>query len=778
MAYIRLLCKNLFKKQKGTVAGVFLLILIAATCLFSAITVYLSGSDYVSREMDRLGYGDYTVWTTGRPRNLEDDILSVNGVGNVTVQPLIYSGYQINGKYSDNEGQIIPFDGTVPYKFTDINGKEMPLSDIARGTVYISPALQSSFDVDLGDTIRFELSRTGDILNLTVAGYFADGFMGSSMIDMKSFLVNPEEFENITANINSIKSADVLAKTGEMYHISTDDTFAVSVREVNKRIVADTDITLYTMFSYNKSSIQSYMLLLENVMSGFMISFSCVLLAVILIIACHNLSAVIRQDRQDIAVLKTIGLGPKQIRHVYIAIYGFTAFAGLFTGALLSKPVSGILATALVSSTGLLVTIIPQVKYILLIAAGIILLFVIFLTLSTKEVLEIPPVQAMEQAQGAVKVNSPIQGKHLRLSLAIRNVLSDKKKYISLFMISVFLTRFLSSVGKMASWLGPNGEGLMNAFSVADHDLGVQPFSRNVPMDEIERVINWYSPIQDTYEIAMQSVVVNGQDYTANVLNDTKWFHLLSGELCDGDSILITEMVANELDIAIGDTVRVSANGRTEEYTVSGIYQCANGMGSNIGMSIRGYSKIGDITGYIWCYHYILEDGGMRDWAMKYLQDNYRGVDIHNNGWSGLDGIVFVIKLLLVAIYIISGLFILVATMLTVNKLIRSETARTAIYRSLGTKNSTLKLSFSMRFFIVVLTGSVAGIILSQLLSDRIISVFFRLIGISEFNRPFGLLSSVLPLTVIPLLFFACAFAFSGKLKNMSITTLIRENEN
>lgn len=75
----------------------------------------------------------------------------------------------------------------------------------------------------------------------------------------------------------------------------------------------------------------------------------------------------------------------------------------------------------------------------------------------------------------------------------------------------------------MGTWLGPNGEGLMNTFSVADHDLGVQPFNASVPMDKIEMVINWYSPIQETYELATQSVNVNGRGYTANVLNDTEW---------------------------------------------------------------------------------------------------------------------------------------------------------------------------------------------------------------------------------------------------------------
>ena len=84
----------------------------------------------------------------------------------------------------------------------------------------------------------------------------------------------------------------------------------------------------------------------------------------------------------------------------------------------------------------------------------------------------------------------------------------------------------------------------MNAFSVAEHDLGVQPFHSSVPMDEIERVIHWYSPITKQYELAMESVTVNGQEYTANILSDVKWFHILKGKAPEGKEILVAMLGA------------------------------------------------------------------------------------------------------------------------------------------------------------------------------------------------------------------------------------------
>lgn len=70
--------------------------------------------------------------------------------------------------------------------------------------------------------IRFDSSYPGQTESkvFNVAGYFADGFMGSSMIDMKSFLISAVDMEDVIYIINHANSADVLEKQGNMIHIS------------------------------------------------------------------------------------------------------------------------------------------------------------------------------------------------------------------------------------------------------------------------------------------------------------------------------------------------------------------------------------------------------------------------------------------------------------------------------------------------------------------------------------------------------------------------------
>ncbi len=772
-----ILLRATFKKQKGSIFGILLLMFFTALCMFTSVTLLISGGNSVSAEMERLGFGNFTAWVNGNEQVLKDEIEALPDVRKVMVQPVIYSGYQINGKYSDNEGQLILYDGSIPYRFIDEHGNEMEIPTINAGEIYISPAMQSGFDVKIGDTIRFELARQNGIKDFTVAGYFADGFMGSSMIDMKSFLICEEDRIDVMRMIYGAADYDRLGFTGAMLHVFQREDSTLSDAEFHRQVQENTSLSIYTEFTYNKASIQSYMLLLQNILSGFLLAFSAVLLIVCLVVISHSLSAVLEQDKQDLAVLKTIGFTGRKLQGVYLVLYGTIVLAGLFAGMLFSFPFARVAVDGMVSSTGMLVAVEMPKSIVAAICVGLFFLPGGFLLLRTAKIMAVRPMQTIGHGNAVKTMATPVKKKNLELWLAIRTLLTNKRGYAGLLIISLLLTLFLSIIGIMGTWLGPNGEGLMNAFSVADHDLGVQPFNNTVPMDEIERVINWYSPITETYELAMESVTVNGTQYTANVLNNTDYFHVLSGKVCNGDEVLITDTVAGEQGLKIGDTVQITGVGRTEEYTVSGIYMCANGMGSNIGLSIEGYSKIGDITGFIWCYHYILENGSVRDYAMQYLQDNYSGIDVHTNSWSGLSGIVSMMHLLIVVIYMIAALVILISVALISDKLLLAETLDMAIYKSLGLRSSALRLSFALRFLLVSAVGATLGILLSMLVSDSVIGSLFKMFGIGQFAVPFGLLGTLFPPTIVIVLFFVFALLLSRKIGRVNMIKLISENQ-
>lgn len=777
MEKYKILLRPAWKKQKFSVLSIFFIMFILSLFLFTSLVLYNSGALFVEKEMDRLGFGDFTVWVSNYPQGLENSVREIKDTGEVKIQDIIYAGYEANGHYSDNEGQLMYYSRQFPYHFINEKGERIPGNEAASGTIYVSPVMQSLYNIKTGDSITFEILRTYGKKTFTVAGFFEDAFMGSSMIDMKSFIINSNDYNKIKQEIKIAKKGDILAKSGAMFHISKSGESNLKDAMFYQKLIEETEISRYTEFTYKKSSILNYMLLLQNILAGFLSAFSIILFIVCIIIINHSINMVIAQEKRDIAILKTTGLNGRVIQNIYIFLYSGSAITGIITGVLFCGIIPGKIAKEMLISTGMLIDIkIPVVKVLLIIIAMV--LFNIFnVYVKTAAVLAIHPIQVINGIETIKYIKTHIGKKYLSFNIAVREVMTGRKKYMALFFVSALLVFFTGIINNINNWLGKNGEGLMDAFSVAAHDIGVQPFNNNVPMDEIERVINWYSPVINQYELAMESVTVNGYGYTANILNDTKWFNILSGKEPEGNEILITNTVANELGIGKGSTVKISAQGREAEYKVSGIYECANGMGTNIGMTVPGYSQIGDITGFIWCYHYILEDGSMRDYVYKYLEEHYKETDVHTNSWQGLDGIVKVMHMAVFAVYIIAVFIIFIVTSLIASKIFLSEIHGLAVYRSLGITGMRLIMVFAMQFFIVALPGAAAGSILQILFGRKLIRILFNQFGIGEFKRLPVVFADIIPFLAVPAIFLFFALIYSRKLKSISIIDLIEQNE-
>ena len=78
-----------------------------------------------------------------------------------------------------------------------MSGYQAAPAEIAPGEVYVSASMASMFGVQVGDAITFPIARSGGDVTFTVAGFYEDPFMGSSMIGMKGFLVNGQDLSLI-----------------------------------------------------------------------------------------------------------------------------------------------------------------------------------------------------------------------------------------------------------------------------------------------------------------------------------------------------------------------------------------------------------------------------------------------------------------------------------------------------------------------------------------------------------------------------------------------------
>lgn len=615
---IKTLLRANLKSHKGTAAGSFFLLLLVGISLCATLTVWRNAGNYVRGEMERLGYGDLTAWVSGLEdvSVLAEEIAALEEVDSVRIQSLLFSEYEVGEQESDSEGQLITYNPEqYSYKFFNeaLTGYIPAPAEIAPGTLYAPASLRSMFGVEAGSSITFPIARSGGDAAFTVAGFYEDPVMGSSMIGMKGFLICEADHEAIAAMIGQA-GVDALAREGFMLHITQKGSLPAA--PFNALLNQETSLSQHTEFTHSFSAMAGFMLTLQNVFTGLLLAFVMIFLLAALAVLSHSISSAIQQDYRDMGILKALGITTSALRAVQALQVLLAAGGGMACGALLAMPAASFLCGMTVTTTGVLVPAglpiglcLPLLLLLLATVCG-------FSWLRAGKLKAVSPLVAIRSGmeKGEWKKSPlPLRKRGLAFWMAARQVLVGKGRYAGTCLVAALLVFFAGLMGRVDSWLGPNGEGLMDAFNPADLHIAAQP---------------------------------------------------------------------------MGET-SLSAMG-----------------------------------------------------------------------------------LLMAFLYTMVAVFVLVATLLTVEKLLRSERRDLAIYRALGFPARRLQVSFALRFCLVGFAGSLLGTALSAVLTDPLVALLLRAEGISNFSSQPGWIVVALPGAVVTGLFSLFALLAAGKLKRIPLSTI------
>lgn len=777
-----IIVKANIKKYRGNLFGLCILIFMISVALCTVMTVWANSHKYIADEIKRIGFGDFTAWVSGVEsiHSLEDELTVLPEIKQINSQQIIFSNYTILNQKSDSEGQFIIYNSEqADYHFfnQNLDGYNNASKQISSGEIYVSASLISIFGVQIGDEVELSVARNGGKLTFVIRGFFEDPYMGSSMIGMKSFLICQEDFEHIVSIIEQ-SGIDALARNGAMLHIFQNDSENFSNADLNSLLNSQTSFSEYVEFTYSAQTMIGFMLLLQNIFSGMLLTFVIILLVASTVVLAHILQSSIEQEASNLGILKTFGFTNWQLQKIQIVQYLIPIGFGIFTGLIFSFLASKIVCNMTLTTTGILIP--ATVPIIMCMTAFLIIIcfYTGFILIEVSKIGGISPMAAIRKSEiqkwKTHITHTPIHAKNLSLWITLRQLFAERKKYIGICTISLLLVFFTSAVGRIDTWLGTDGKGLMDAFNPADHDIGVQSFSEQVSLEEIENLISEFTSIYDSYELAMPNVALNGIDYTANVITEPERFHILKGKTCiNDDEIVITEFLAADMGISIGDTVKLSVGNNHAEYKVTGIYQCANDMGANFGLSREGYLKIGGDDFRIWCTHYFLEDSSQKIAVIEALEQSYgANIHVHENAWPGLYGILTAMHLLTIFLYATVAIFVLVVVILTGSKLLSAEQKDIAIYKSLGFTDRSLRLAFSLRFGLTSAVGAAIGILFSCLFTDSIVDIVMKMCGISDFVSNPEMLIVLFPAIVVIVFFIGFAYLSSVRIRKVDFTDL------
>ena len=470
---MKILWRAYIRRHKGNLAGVFALLFIVSLSLVTVLTVWDSSGRYVREEMERLGFGDLTAWVSqvSDITQLTDEIGRMDTVERTGVQKLIFSEYETKEQESDSEGQLVvykPADYDYRIFLENLSEYQAGKTVIAPGELYAPVSLRSMFGVEIGDEISFSIARNGVKQTFTIKGWFEDPFMGSSMIGMKSFLICGEDYEEILRKLSS-SGIDGLARDGFMIHIFKDKGSEVSIAKWNAMLNQETGLSQFTEFTHSRSAIEGFMMTLQNVFTGFLSAFVLVLVLVSLVVLGHGIDSAVERDTLDMGALKTAGFTTWRLQKMQAVPYIFVILAAVVSGVLAAPFVSGKAAFATLTTIGLLFPIRFPFLLCLLSLFPLMLLLLGFIFVKVGKIGEITPVEIIRGAECKTtkkeRFRFPVRSLGLTFFLALRQLVTGKRRYLNSCVSALLLVFFASFMGYVDSWLGADGKGFMDAFN-------------------------------------------------------------------------------------------------------------------------------------------------------------------------------------------------------------------------------------------------------------------------------------------------------------------------
>ncbi len=788
MKYFNLLRADM-KSQKGSLIGIFMLVLIITASLCAVISVWSNSNDYEKERIEQAGYGDIAYWLSEIPNRdeLAAQVEALEEVEKAEVQEMIaFHRYFVQGQTEGVAGSIHLLsweDCGKNYQVydEDMEGlQEMP-EKLRDGEVYVSPSFCALYDVQTGDTLELLAKEGGTAKVFTIKGFFEDPVAGSAMMGMKQMLVTENDMQTLSGMLDE---AGKYAQ-GERYnvfHLFRVKDSVLSDGEFQKIVNTGTDLAAEAGFSYSKETIMGFMLILYHIFAGFLLVFVMVLLVVAMLIIGHSISSGIEQNYMNMGILKAIGYTQHDLRVVWLLQYLIVIVCGMGIGIPVSSFAVRKINRLTITVTGLFVPSDIPIGRSLLALGVILLVMMAFICMKTAKIGRITPIRAIRGGAEDVYFKSrfmaPIRKRGLHFWLAYRQLVSGKKQYISACLVASLLVFFLSLTARMDAWLGPDGKGLMDSFSASRYDLGVKCTDEETA-EEIEEILEERAGITDSYQFVMNRASVGQIEYLMNIISEPEYFNVLLGRSClYQNEIVVTQSVADELRIGTGDTVAVAFEGKELDFIVSGIYQCANDMGENFGISKEGFERFlePDAEKESYYTYYLFQNAAMTEEIAEFLKETYGdGVLIDENTWSGVDIIILALSTFMVFMYFVTIVFVLITVTLTGSKILYKEQHDLGIYKSLGYESGKLRLAFSLRFVIVSAAGSAMGILMSAALTDMFAGAMLKMCGISRFTSHLSPFRMALPAMIVSALFFLFAWFAAGRVRKVEPGILIVE---
>lgn len=778
MEILTLLRANI-RHKKGSFISIIILMIIISMSFTAILSVKDNCKNSIENALDSVNAGDLTVYISNH--RITDDLLESvknhSSVKDIIVKEAVATfGAEFSDKSDTNSWFMQKLTDEYRILNNDLTGYAEETSALAKGEMYISQGLSTKIGCNIGDEIRVD--TLGGERKFTIKGLVVEPVCGCMNMGWKQVFVSDEDFvvlqQEAIDNVTEEHSADFCIL--QIYKADNNITDSEFQRKLN----LDTGIIDYSLASLKRSQSVYYTNIFPDIILSVLIIFVVFLVIIVLVVMAHSISTSIEMDYTNLGVLKAQGFSRGRIKAIFVLQYLFAEFSGAIVGAIISLPLINafgnifqpILAIPAENNVSLLSSVIFTI--------GVLAVSAMFIFIVTRKIGRISPMKAISGGKNDIyfksRLNAPVSKKALSSSLAFRQFTSNKRRYAGTIIIIAILMFFMITMNVLGNSV--DSKSAMESMGVPYTDCNLtfkESVSDNI-IDKIENTIEKYSEIDKKYHLSNKYMSLNGDEYMCAVYKNPEAIVVTEGRIPKYDNeIAITDILADELNLKIGDEVIVSNKSYKSEYIITSINVYANDLGLNFSLPLTGAKKLG--VEDVYNCGYSLTDSSKAEAVANAINDSFSYVVSAEavDSDATMDMYNVAKDAMTVIIYVISVIFSLVVVMMVCTKTFLQERRDIGIYKSLGFTSNKLRLQFSVRFLIVSLIGSALGSFLSLCFTENVLSMVFRTTGIASFNARFTPVSFAVPVTLICICFFIFAYFASRKIKKVEIKELVIE---
>ncbi len=519
--------------KKGSFAGIVILMAVISMALLSLLSIWDNTLAGITDAQERAQMGDLLCLVN--KNRLEGKLLSdvrshplvkdVKTVETLACNKTVYEDYE----YSESVFlQEAPPSGRL--FLSGGAGFQEKTPKLKPGEIYISRGIQTNLGCQTGDTLSFTFSSGA--YRFKIAGIMEDPVFGASVMGWKNLFISARDYEKIRKEVLQADTPEHASVPVMHVFVYKTDDCKLSDAKFARQLNLDTGLSDMSFGSLTRSALTNYTSLCPKTICTVLTVFVFLLLAAVIIVVCHSVSIGIEME------YTTLGI----------------------TGIVPKKALS-------VEKGGLLLLLVLAVS-------------VFCILLVTQKLKKISVITAIAGGKKEIyfdsRIKTGISQKMLMPSLAFRQFTSNKRQYAGMAVIAAILVYFMVSMMILANMITVRSSWSSMGILDSNLDVILTPGKEvsEEQIKEIEKTIGENGVFKVSHKSCGNSnFSLDGEQIVGCVFEEADYIPgLLNGRLPEYENeIVITEIVAETLDLKIGDRVTIACGEKKAEYMISGL---------------------------------------------------------------------------------------------------------------------------------------------------------------------------------------------------------------